>query len=169
MAMQKAVRIGAVVAAIGLVGYAAFSLSRRDPPTSSGATSDAPTKRARANAGKSRDGSGVTKAGADVKVGDAKAGAAERVDSPVPVPEDVDFEKALDDLEAFVKDLESMHERKIKLPQPEWVEKYKRGNDLVDVLMRTEEVRRNDAPRKEVTALNMRFRAIIQDVLMPPS
>jgi len=168
MGMNKAVRIGAVVAAVGLVGYAAFSLSRREPRTVSGTSDEAPAKRARANAGKTRDAS-ATKAGADTNVRDAKAGTSATVAGPVPVPQDVDFEKSLDDLESFVKDLESMHERKIKLPQPEWVEKYKRGNDLVDVLMRTDEVKRGDAPRKEVTALNMRFRAIIQDVLMPPA
>lgn len=169
MGMNKAVRIGAVVAAVGLVGYAAFSLSRREPRTVSGTSDEAPAKRARANAGKTRDASSASKAGADAKVRDAKAGTSATVGGPVPVPQDVDFEKSLDDLESFVKDLESMHARKIKLPQPEWVEKYKRGNDLVDVLMRTDEVKRGDGPRKEVTALNMRFRAIIQDVLMPPA
>ncbi len=168
--MQKAVRIGAVAVAVGLVGYAAFSLSRREPTdtTKAAATSkkDAPKERVRADPAKSREAT-TKRAAQEAKAREAKAPAA--VDSaPVPT-NNVEFEKGLDDLEAFVKDLESMKERGIKIPQPEWVEKYKRGNDLVDALMRSDLVKHNDGPRKEVTELNVRFRDIIHHILQPPS
>lgn len=168
--MQKAVRIGAVAVAVGLVGYAAFSLSRREPAAASG-DAEKPSGRVRASGSKARDPASPSAGrNADAKARIAKSGVAERVDAtPLPVKQDIDYEKTLDDLEAFVTDLESMQEKQQKLPQPEWVEKYKRGTELVDALLRTDEAKADDRRRKEVNDLNMRFRNIIQDILMPPS
>jgi exonuclease VII small subunit len=168
MGMQKAVRIGAVALAVGLVGYAAFSLSRREPAAVS-SDAEKPSGRVRASGSKARDPAAAGRS-AEAKARIAKSATAERVDAtPLPVKRDVDYEKTLDDLEAFVTDLESMQEKKQKLPQPEWVERYKRGTELVDALLRTDEAKADDRRRKEVNDLNMRFRNIIQDILMPPS
>lgn len=62
-----------------------------------------------------------------------------------------------------------MKERGQTLPQPEWVERYRLGNELVDNLMRSEELKGDDRRRDEVVALNMRFRGMIQDILAKPN
>lgn len=170
--VQKFVRIAAAILAVGLVGYAVLLASRPDPTESKdkSTTERARTPRARGNVGKGDTAAGKTARAANTgptRAGEVDAAGA-KVGGPPPAPEPIDYDETLKDLEAFVANLESMKERKQKLPQPEWVERYRLGNELVDNLMRSPDLKGDDRRRDEVVALNMRFRGIIQQILATP-
>lgn len=168
-AVSNAVRVGAVAIVVGLVGYAVWVASRPDASSSTTAPTSA-SRKAAGPGGGTRAGSGDSPAGQKAtskRVPPSKEGSSDRpVPAPMP-PADIDFEKTLDALEAFVTDIESLKERGIKIQQPEWVERYRKGNELVDSLMRAPEAA-DTRVKKEVLDLNMRFRAVIQDLLAPP-
>lgn len=167
-AVSNAVRAGAIAIVVGLVGYAVWVASR---PDASVTTAPAASRKAAADREGERNG--------DAEDGDDHEPRARRpppsreaiakrtTPAPPPPPEDIDFEKTLDGLEAFVAEIEGFKERGIKLQQAEWVERYRRGNELVDTLMRAPEAV-DPRVKKEVQDLNMRFRAVIQDLLATP-
>lgn len=168
--VQSAVRTGAIAIVVGLVGYAVWVASR---PDASVTTAPAASRKSAARDGKGARGDADT----DEPAGDkavarrappSKDAIAKRTTpAPLPPPVDIDFEKTLDGLEAFVTEIEGFKERGIKIQQPEWVERYRRGNELVDSLMRAPEAA-DSRVKKEVQDLNMRFRTVIQDLLAPP-
>jgi hypothetical protein len=165
--VSNAVRAGAIAIVVGLVGYAVWIASR---PEASPTTAPATSRKAAAEAKGDRkgpDGDDGERPVARRAPPSKEAIAARTTPAPPPPPEDIDFEKTLDGLEAFVVEIEGFKERGIKIPQPEWVERYRRGSELVDTLMRAPEAV-DPRAKKEVQDLNMRFRAVIQDLLAPP-
>ncbi len=164
MAVHKVARVGAGVLAVGLVGYAVVIASRPDatpPPRAADA-------RPRLEPGATQSGDGPARSKARRN---ADAGAADKP-SPIMLPvaplPTVPYADTLEALDDFVVDLESMKRRSLAVPQPEWVERYRQGNELVDGLMRTPEVLGDERKREDVNALNMRFRAVIPELLAPP-
>ncbi|MBK8240537.1 MAG: hypothetical protein IPK74_33865 [Deltaproteobacteria bacterium] len=79
---------------------------------------------------------------------------------------EIDYDKTLDELEHFVEDLEEKKSRGERIAQPEFVESYRRGNDLVQALMRAPEAN-DDAQRKFIGGLNERFRKTIMALERP--
>lgn len=166
MAVQKVVRIVAAVAAIGLVGYAVVVASRPEPEAPAAAKDGGP--RPRAGASKSEREPSSASAERRARVAATKSAAGPLAATPAPEPTTpVDYEKAYGELETFVTELETMNAKSQTIPQPEWVERYRRGNELVDALMRTSQAK-DEEERKDVLALNMRFREVIQKVLAKP-
>ena len=166
MAVQKVVRIVAAVAAIGLVGYAVVVASRPDAEAPAAAKDGG--QRPRAASSKSDREPSSASAERRARVAATKSAAGPLAAPPPAEPTTpVDYEKAYGELETFVTDLEAMHAKSKTIPQPEWVERYRRGNELVDALMRTPEAK-DEGERKDILALNMRFREVIQKVLAKP-
>lgn len=165
MAVKNVLRVAGALVAVGLVGYAVTVASRPDPEQ--GAAKPAAARKTPASGRGSR---GKAPPSPEVEARRAAVAAKQAAappPPPVPSPPVVDYAKAYEDLEVFVVDLESLKRRGKSLPQPEWVEKYRRGNELIDVLMRAPEFKQDDKQR-EILALNMRFREVIHEVLAKP-
>lgn len=172
---MKRVRILGVAAALGLVAYAVVVASRREPraPSTAGNEADATVKA-------HVDQAPREPAGARAKPLDRADRAAHRETpgGPRPAPAqvvgggpavaapEIDYDKTLDELEHFVEDLEEKKSRGERIAQPEFVESYRRGNDLVQALMRAPEAN-DDVQRKFIGGLNERFRKTIMALERP--
>lgn len=170
--VKNAVRAGAVAVVVGLVGYAVWVASRPDASSTAGQGASNESKRDKKGADDPGEGKGANGRPTKARTTGSGSGTpptrAAMTPPPGPTPaEDIDYEKTLDALEAFVADVESLHQRGIKVPQPEWVERYRKGSELVDALMRAPESK-DPRARTEVQDLNMRFRKVIQDLLATP-
>ncbi len=168
MPVQKVVRIGVAALAVGLVGYAVLVASRPDPKQAPAAGEASPrTPRARATGDKGKTGSASAGRRLSDDASKSAAGAREAAAPPSPTPiAPVVYETTLVEFQGFVSELESLDARKQTLVHEEWVERYRRGSELGDALMRTPDAK--DADRnKAILELNMRFRNVIHKLVRP--
>lgn len=145
------------VLAVGLGGGALWLLMRDDP----GAPADAPAG-GESPARVERRGRDATPR-ADTPSATRRARPSLPVGVPAPPP-DVDVAKNRRELADLVDRVEAMSADGKRLPQGEWVDTYRRGNELIDPMLRAPEVVENPTVQKDVADLAQRFRRSIVEI-----
>jgi hypothetical protein len=163
--VSPAVRITAIVLAIGLVAYAGWLLVRSEAPkpeVTEPKSAKTPRREKPANLNEAPN-AGARPRIAPTRMRPTSAEAPDGAAAPVAAPDEMPPETARMRLKVLVEDIEAKAERGETMSQPEWVEMYKRGSELAQTLAKGTDSK-DAAAQKEFGELNSRFRISIAKV-----